>query len=98
MGYKLEKHDPYVIEGKEGKKYEIPIALDMNLTQIEIMARFNKAEDEIEKAKLCKEFFLTAAPDLEDEGISDMEYFVIFQDYNKSTPIKKRNVKKMGES
>lgn len=96
MGYKLKKHEPYIIEGKEGKKYEIPATMDMNIDDLEILLKYNKSDSEIEKAKLCKEFFLHVAPDLEKEGISDMEYFVIFQDYNKSSLIEKKS--ELGES
>lgn len=96
MGYKLEKHDPYVITGRTGKEYEIPPTIEMSLEDIEMMLRYNKSTDEIEKAKICKEFFLHAAPDLEKEGISDMEYFVIFQDYNNTSLIKQKG--NLGES
>ena len=92
MGYQLKKHEPYVIIGTdEEKEYKIPAPIDMNIDSIEIVLRYNKSEDEIERAKICKEFFLHFAPDLEQEGISDMEYFHIFQDYN-------RGSKNLGES
>ena len=96
MGYKLEKHEPYIITGKEGNEYPIPATIDMMVEDIEIMLKYNKSEDELEKARLCKEFFLRVAPGLEDEGISDMEYFIIFQDYNNTSLIKKP--KELGES
>ena len=90
MGYQLADHEPYVITGKGGKEYKIPAPIDMNFEAMEIVLRFNKSEDEIEKTKLCKEFFLYFAPDLEEEGISDMEYFIIFKDYNKGKVVQKK--------
>lgn len=96
MGYKLVRHEPYTIEGKEGKEYQIPAAINLNYDELEIMLRYNKSTDEIEKARICKEFFLHCAPDLEDEGISDMEYFVIFQNYNETSLINKKG--ELGES
>ena len=96
MGYKLKKHEPYVITGYEGKEYKIPAPIDMDLEDIEIVLRYNKSTDEIEKAQICKEFFLHTAPDLESEGISDMEYFMIFQDYNKAKPLEQKT--ELGES
>ena len=96
MGYQLRKHEPYVITGKKGQEYKIPAAIDMNLDAMEISLKFNDSTDGIERAKLCKEFFLLVAPELEKEGISDMEYFVIFQDYNKTSIINRKG--ELGES
>jgi len=96
MGYKLQNHEPYIITGKEGKEYKIPAPLDMDFEAIEIVLRFNKSEDEIEKVGICKEFFHHYAPDLEAEGISDIEYYHIWEDYNKGKVIHRK--KKMGES
>lgn len=93
MGYKLADHEPYVITGKQGKEYVIPASIDLNLDGVEIVLRFDKEEDEVERAKICKEFLLHFAPELEAEDISDMEYFMIFKDYNKA---KTKN--KLGES
>ena len=96
MGYKLVDHEPYIITGKDGiKEYKIPAQIDLNYEAMEIVLRFNKSEDVIEKTKICKEFFLHYAPDLEEEGISDMEYYYMFEDYNKGKIVRK---KKMGES
>lgn len=83
MGYQIKKHDAYIITGLTGKEYKIPAPIDMNVDSIEIVLRYNKETDELAKTQICKEFFLHFAPDLEDEGLSDMEYFHIFQDYNK---------------
>ncbi len=94
MGYQLKKHEPYVIEGKEGKKYNIPAALDLDIEGIKLSLAFDNAGDEIERVKACKEFFLYFAPDLETENVGDMEYFNIFQDYNKRDLKEK---KKLGE-
>ena len=95
MGYKLEKHEPYIITGKDGKEYKIHATLDMDMEEIDIVLKFNKTEDELEKTKLCKEFLLHACPELEKEGIGDMEYFNIFMDYDKSN---RQNKKDLGES
>ena len=95
MGYQLKKHEPYVITGIEGKEYVIPAALDLGIDGIKLSLAFDNAKDEVEKVKACKAFFLYFAPDLEKEEIGDMEYFNIFQDYNKSGSADK---KKLGES
>lgn len=83
-GYKLQEHEPYVITGKTGTIYEIPAVPQLSVDQLGAMVRFNESTDAIEKTKICKEFFLAIAPGLEDENIGDMEFFWIFQDYNKT--------------
>ena len=93
-GYKLQNHEPYIITGKNGKEYEIPAVPNLSLDEIGAMVRFNETKDAVEKTKICKEFFLSIAPDLEAENIGDMEYFLIFEDYNKST----RRTPQLGES
>ena len=85
MGYQLKKHEPYVITGKEGKEYVIPAQITLNLDGIDIICRFNNSTDELEKIRICKEFFLHFAPELEEEEIGDMEYFKMFLHYTKET-------------
>lgn len=80
--YKLQKHEPYEIEGKTGTIYEIPAIPDLSLDQIGCMVKFNETTDAVEKTKICKDFFLSIAPELESEKIGDMEFFMIFEDYN----------------
>ena len=95
MGYKLVEHKPYEITGKTGKKYTIPAMLDLSFEDFEILSKYDNSEDTLEKAKLSKEILLQIAPDLEGEGIKDMEYPNIFLDYlafNRS-----QNRKELGE-
>ena len=93
-GYVLQEHEPYIITGKEGKTYEIPAILNLSVDQIGYMVKFNESTDAVEKTKICKDFFLSVAPELEEEGVKDMEYFMIFEDYNKTS----RLSPKLGES
>lgn len=93
-GYTLKQHEPYIITGKTGTIYEIPAVPNLSIDEIGYMVKFNETTDAVEKTKLCKDFFLRIAPGLEDEDIGDMEYFMIFQDYNSSARITSR----MGES
>ena len=93
-GYKLHEHEPYEITGKTGTVYKIPAIPNLSVDEIGYMVRFNESKDPVEKTKICKEFFISVAPDLEAEGIGDMEYFMIFEDYNKAA----RLTPKMGES
>lgn len=93
-GYKLHAHEPYLITGKTDTVYEIPAVPDLSVDEIGYMVRFNETADAVEKTKICKEFFLAIAPGLEDEEIGDMEYFMIFEDYNRTA----RLTAKTGES
>ena len=83
-GYTLQAHEPYTITGRTGKVYDIPAIPNLSIDAIGVMVKFNETTDAVEKTKACKEFFLLIAPELEDEGIGDMEFFMIFEDYNKN--------------
>lgn len=93
-GYVLREHEPYIITGKTGKTYEIPAIMNLTVDEIGYMVKFNECTDAVEKTKICKEFFLSVAPGLEEEGVKDMEFFMIFNDYNKNA----RLTPKLGES
>ena len=95
MAYKLEEYEPYIIEGKNGKEYKIPHFYDLGVNEFAIINKYNETSDAVEKIKVSKEFLLTLAPDLEKEGIGDVEYFNIFQDYIKVKLDKQK--KKVGE-
>ena len=96
MGYQITEQEPYIITGKSGKEYKIPQAYGLSIDEFAILVRYEETDDLVEKVKICKEFFLTIAPKLEDEKIGDVEYFKIFEDYNKvKTPKQKKQV---GES
>ena len=96
MGYQITEKEPYIITGKEGKEYKIPQVDGLSIDEFAILVRYNETDDAVEKIKVCKEFFLTIAPELEDEKIGDVEYFKIFQDYNEAKTPKQK--KRVGES
>ena len=96
MGYQIKEQEPYVITGKEGKEYKVPQVDGLSIDEFAILVRYNETSDAVEKIKVCKEFFLTIVPELEDENIGDVEYFHIFQDYNEAKTPKQK--KRVGES
>lgn len=96
MGYQIREQEQYIITGREGKEYKIPMLYGLSIDEFGIMLRYNETDDPLEKIKISKEFFLTIAPELEDEKIGDVEYFNIFQDYNEAKPPKMK--KRVGES
>lgn len=93
-GYILQEHEPYIITGKTGKTYEIPAIQNLSVNEIGYLVQFNESKDAVEKTNICKQFFMSVAPDLAAEDVKDMEYFLIFEDYNRSA----RLTPKMGES
>ena len=83
-GYTLQNHEAYTITGKTGETYEIPAIPNLSVYEIGYLVKFNETADPIEKTNICKEFFLSIAPGLKDEEIGDMEFFMIFEDYNRT--------------
>ena len=81
--YQIKDRDPFIIKGKKGKEYKIPQVNGLDIDDFAIMVRYIETTDPVEKVKVCKEFLLHIAPELEDEKIGDVEYFNIFEEYNK---------------
>lgn len=84
MGYKIQEHKPYIITGKTGVEYPIPAPACLDLDDATSMLEFNECQDARRKGEICKAFLLKYAPDLINEQLADVEYFLIFQDYNVS--------------
>ena len=94
--YQIKEKDPFIIKGKKGKEYKIPIIDGLDIDAFEILVRYNETDNAVEKVKVCKEFFLHIAPELENEKIGDVEYFKIFEEYNKAKT--EEQEKALGES
>ena len=92
MGYQIREHKPYIITGKTGVEYSIPAPVNLDLDDAEAMMRFNESKDAKEKGTICRSFLLKYAPELINEQLADIEYFLIFSDYNAA------NTNVMGES
>lgn len=83
MGYTIKKREPYTITGAEGT-YSIPAITELSVDDVELLTEYSESQDAKRKVEICKEFLLRYAPDLEKEDIGDMQYFMIFNDYNTS--------------
>lgn len=94
--YQIKEHDPYIIKGKKGKEYKIPQVIGLNSDDFAILIRLYQTQEPLEKMKICKEFLLHLAPELESEGIGDVEYSKIFEAYENNKTEKQK--KKLGES
>ena len=83
MGYIIKKRESYKITGAKGE-YTIPAITDLSIDDVELLTEYSESQDAKRKVEICKEFLLKYAPDLEKEEIGDMQYFMIFNDYNTS--------------
>lgn len=81
--YKIGKHAPYSIQGVKAK-YQIPAPEMIDFDDYDDFDVFNRSNSQREKGEIAKKFLLKYAPALADEGISDVEYLLIFSDYNSS--------------
>ena len=95
MAYQIKEQEPFIIKGKDGKEYQIPRYNSLSIDEFAIIVKYTEAEGIVEKMKYCKEFLLTVAPELENEDIGDVEYFKIFQEYDK--PVNEKQKKSLGE-
>ena len=83
MGYQIAKErKPYIITGRNGTEYQIPEPSCLDLDDAEALIEFNESKDAKRKGEICKQLILKYAPELVNENIGDVEYFMIFQDYN----------------
>ncbi len=95
MGYEIKEQEPYIIKGKKGKEYKLPQIIGLGVDEFATLMSYSETDDLVERIKICKEFILGIVPELEDEGIGDVEYFRIFEDYN--TVKTEKQKKKVGE-
>lgn len=96
MGYVIKKKKPYDVTGSNGAIYYIPPREQLTFDDIALVSKYDSEPDLGEKIKICKEFILRHAPDLEkDPEIGDNEYSMIFADYLATVS---KGDKKTGES
>lgn len=69
-GFKLTKHEPFVIEGVHGS-YEIPPLENLEYEDWKGIAEASQQSDFKKKLDAFREFFIRICPDLEKEGLAD---------------------------
>lgn len=96
--YQIKEREPFVIKGKKGKEYKIPMYYHTGIGVDELKKVFDiyQTQDLAEKVRLSKEFLLALVPELEEEDIGAFEYWKIFEAYDNAHTDKQR--KKLGES
>ena len=76
--FTIKKPVPFVVEGVDGAKYELPRLRDLSADQVEAMAPASKAKELPDKVRAVKKFLLKLCPELEGEPLTDMGYMELF--------------------
>lgn len=79
--YKILKLKPFVIEGAN-RTYEIPAMNSLNFDQGAEIALIQDENDFKKRWRKIKKFLLDMAPELESEGLADIEYVTIYSSYD----------------
>lgn len=95
MSYQIKEQDPFIVKGKKGKEYKIPRIDGLSVDEFAVVMKYTETEDPVERVRICKDFILMIVPEIEEENIGDVEYYRIFEEYNKIKTEKQK--KKLGE-
>ena len=81
---KKRKDWSFALEDDPKKIYTLPALSGLSYEEAEKMKKIGSMTDITEQGPLVKEFILSYAPDLNDKGLGDMEYYEIFNAYGLS--------------
>ena len=84
---------PFAFASDPDTVYELPALSQLSYEEAKEMQEIGSMTDITEQGPLIKEFILSYAPDLEEMGLGDMEYYEIFNAYGLS-----EGREKLGES
>jgi len=90
---KKRKDWSFALEDEPGKVYTLPALSGLSYEEADRMQKIGQLKDVTEQGPMIKAFILKYAPELEDKGLGDMEYYEIFNAYGMS-----EGREKMGES
>lgn len=78
--FTIVKPVPFVVEGVDGKSYELPRLKDLSAAQVAAMGEVSEAEGKemTERIAAVRGFVLMLCPDLADEPMTDMAYLQLF--------------------
>ena len=78
--FRINRPEPFTVEGVDGTIYELPRIKDMSADQIASMGAVSDAgDDSMAQVRAQKEFILGLCPDLADEPLADMGYVYLFK-------------------
>ena len=90
---KQKKGWTFALDTDTKKVYTLPALSGLSFQEAERMKKIGSMTDITEQGPLITEFILSYAPDLEEMGLGDMEYYEIFNAYGLS-----EGREKLGES
>ena len=82
MAYTIKKTEPYVIHGEKGD-YLIPALKTLSIDKVSDIMSLTTDTPVEKRVEAVKAFLLRMAPELEAEEIGDVEFSMIFADYEK---------------
>lgn len=78
--FRINRPEPFTVEGVDGTVYELPRIKDMSADQIAALGSVSAAKDDnAAQVRAQKEFILGLCPDLADEPLADMGYVYLFK-------------------
>lgn len=78
---KKRKDFVFALEDDPEKLYHLPALRSLSFEDAQAMTKIDDEKSIVKKGNLIRGFILKYAPELADKGISDMEYFEIFNAY-----------------
>lgn len=78
--FTIVKPVPFVVDGVDGKSYELPRLSDLSAEQVAALGSVSDADekDMPERVKAVRGFVLVLCPELADEPLTDMAYLQLF--------------------
>lgn len=78
--FRINRPEPFTVEGVDGTIYELPRVMDMSADQIESLGSVSAAKDDnAAQVRAQKQFILGLCPELADEPLADMGYVYLFK-------------------
>ena len=95
VNFTLKRREPWTfnIAEEPGKIYILPALSGLSYEEADKMKEIGELKTVTEQGPMIKAFIMKYNPELEDKGVSDMEYYEIFNAYGLS-----EGKEKMGES
>lgn len=71
----------FALEDAPEQTFTLPAMTSLGFEEAKLLTQIGEEKDIVRKGGLVKEFLLKHAPTLKDMGLSDMEYFEIYNAY-----------------
>jgi len=78
---KKRKDFTFALEDNPEETYTLPALKSLSFEDAQTMTKIDDEKNIVKKGNLIRGFILKYAPELADKGISDMEFFEIFNAY-----------------